>query len=169
MNLIPIGTYTAKAMQWDLGENKDGSPKLAVQFEITEGEYEGVCITWYGYFTEKAQARTLESLRYCGWSSDDIVTMDGMGDYLVQIVVEHEVANEGKSAGTTFAKVRWVNRLGGGGPIKLEKPMDMAQKRMFAAKMRMHAKQVPVMKGGYKVERAATEKGESDGKGDIPF
>ncbi len=161
--MIPNGNYTAKAMQWDLGSTKDGKEQIAVQFEITEGEFAGHCLTWYGYFTEKTTARTLESLRYCGWSNDDISQMEGMGDYLVQIVVEAEMY-EGKMRD----RIRWVNRLGGGGPIKLEKPMDMGQKRMFAAKMRMHAKQAPVMKGGYKVERAAETERPSEGEND-PF
>lgn len=170
MSDIPNGTYTAVAKQWDHGMTKDGTKEqIVVQFEIAEGEQLGKRLTWYGYFTEKTTTRTIEALRFCGWKSDDIVTLEGMGSLLVSIVVEAEQQVGGKSDGVWYPKVRWVNQLGGG-PIKLERPMDMAQKRMFAAKMKMHAKQVPVVKGGYAAhaeapkDRATTtrEPGEDD-------
>jgi hypothetical protein len=170
---IEDGTYTAVARQWEFGLTKGGADQVAVQFEIVEGPYKGYTLTWYGYFTDKTTKRTMESLRYCGWRSDDISTLEGMGSLLVQIVVAQEEQTEGKNAGKTYPKVRWVNQLGGGGPIKLEKPMDAGQKKMFAARMRMHAKQVPVVKGGYAAptespSRADTET-PSGTEDDIPF
>lgn len=161
--MIEKGTYTARAVQWDWGTTKDGKEQVAVQMEIVEGQFQGWCITWYGYFTDKTKQRTIESLKYMGWRGDDIMTMTGMGDLLCQIVVDHEQQTEGKRAGEWVAKVRWVNRLGGGGPIKLDRPMDMAAKRMFAAKLKMHARQVPDVVGGCKVEnRAPTQKEPQD-------
>lgn len=170
--MIPEGKYVAKAVQWDFGytRGKEGeAPKeqIAVQFEVAEGEYQGHTLTWYGFFTEKAQQRTIESLRYAGWSSDDIMEMSGMGDVLCQVVVEHETQTEGKGAGEVRARIRWVNQLGG--PIKLERPMDMAQKRMFAARVKLLAKLAPPMKGGVAVtDRAKTEPNHA-GKTDDPF
>lgn len=175
---VENGTYTAKAKQWDHGRTKGSQtsePKdqVAVQFEITEGPHAGRCLTWYGFFTEKTMVRTLEALRYCGWTSDDVVSLEGMGNLLVSIVVENEQQVGGKNDGTWYPKVRWVNQLGGGGPIKLDQPMDMAAKRMFAAKMKMHAKQVPVVKGGYAAhaeapkDRAPTTR--EPGSDDEPF
>jgi len=151
--MIDEGEYTAKATQWDWGfAGTDNKKQVVIQFEIVEGPFAGHVINYYGFFTDKTKQRTIESLRYCGWKNDDIMAMDGMGDLLVRIVVKHEPW-EGK----VNAKVAWVNRLGGGGPIKLEKPMDMAQKRMFAAEMRMLAKSVAPVKGGYPADRAKTE------------
>lgn len=158
--MIQAGTYIAHATQWELGLTKEGREQICVQFEILEGDYAGYTLNWFGYFTDKTTERTIQSLRYCGWKGDDLQNLDadGMGTLQVQIVVEMEEATEGKSAGKTFPKVRWVNRLGGGGPIKLERPMDTNQKRMFAARMKLHAKAVPVMTGGYPVsDRAKTE------------
>jgi hypothetical protein len=165
--MIAEGTYTARAVQWDWGLTRDGKEQVVVQFEIVEGPYQGWCQTWYGSFSEKAQARTIESLRYAGWKNDDIMTMEGMGDILCQIVIAHEVQQEGKNAGNTIARVRWVNRLGGGGPIKLDRPMDMAQKRMFAQKLKLHARQVPAIQGGYPAKKEAPSEEKHDK--DVPF
>jgi hypothetical protein len=163
--MIEEGTYTAHAVQWDWGfAGTDKKRQIAVQFEILEGPYAGYTITWFGFFTEKTMQRTIESLRYCGWQDDDIIKMEGMGTLQVQIVVGHE-----EWEGKPRAKVRWVNRLGGG-TIKLESPMDMAQKRLFAAEMRMHAKQVPPIKGGIAApNRAKTEVPHGDPQENDPF
>jgi len=157
--MIPEGKYNAHAIQWDFGfAGEKNTRQVCVQFEILEGEFAGHCINWYGYFTDKSKDRTMQSLRYCGWSNDDIMSMEGMGRYIVQLDIGHEEKTEGKNQGKIFPKVKFVNRLGGGGPIKLEKPMDMAQKRMFAAEMKMLAKSVPPMVGGYPApDRAKTE------------
>jgi len=170
--MIAEGKHNAKAVQWEWGLTKDGKDQMAVQFEIVEGEAAGTRLTWYGYFTDKSQERTLQALRYCGWKNDDIVNMEGMGDLLVQIVVGYEEQTVGKNAGKIVAKVQWVNQLGGGGPIKLDRPMDANQKRMFAARMKLFAKMVPPVQGGYPVaNRAKTEEGgAADAKAeDEPF
>lgn len=169
--MIPEGKYNAHAIQWDFGyAGKDNTRQVCVQFEILEGDFAGQCFNWYGFFTEKTKERTIQSLRYCGWKNDDIMNMEGMGTLIVQLDIAHEEQKEGKNQGKTFPKVRWVNRLGGGGPIKLEKPMDMAQKRMFAAEMKMLAKSIAPMKGGYPVDRAKTEVPDgAKADEDIPF
>jgi hypothetical protein len=173
--MVEPGTHTARATQWEFALTKGGAEQIIVQFEVMDGPSQGQCINWYGHFTDKTTNRTLEALRYCGWKSNDIDKLDGMGDYLVQIVVELELQEEGKNAGKEFPKVRWVNRLGGGGPIKVERPLDAGQRKMFAARMRLHASQVPPMVGGYPArqekvpgaDRAVTEK--PDGAANDPF
>lgn len=158
--MIPEGKYNAHAIQWDFGfAGEKNTRQICVQFEILEGEWAGHCFNWYGFFTDKSKERTIESLRYCGWTNDDIMSMEGMGTKVVQLDIVHEEQTVGKGAGKVHPKVRFVNRLGGGGTIKLDKPMDMAQKRMFAAEMRMLAKSIPPMAGGQNVaDRAKTEK-----------
>lgn len=171
--MIEPGKYTAVAREWELGLTKEGGDQIAVKFELTEGEYAGQCLVWYGFFTEKTRVRSLESLRACGWKGDDIAALTGMGDLQVQLVVEHEVQTQGKREGETFAKVRWVNRLGGGGPIKLDRPMDARAKQTFAARMRMHAAQVKPVNGGYPApkqgELPATGGDDGNADDDIPF
>lgn len=166
--MISEGAHTAVARSFELGETSKGNQQIAVLFEIVEGVDQGCTIVWYGHFTDKTTDRTMESLRYCGWTCNDVTVLTGLGSKLVQIVVEHETQQEGKHEGQQRARVRWVNRLGGGA-IKLEKPMDANAKRMFAAKMAMHAKKAPVMQGGIgPQDRSPTEK-PSEGEDDIPF
>ncbi|HEX4462931.1 MAG TPA: hypothetical protein VIA18_33385 [Polyangia bacterium] len=99
-------------------------------FEIVGGPREGASLPWYGYFTDKTKKRTLESLRLAGWSNDDIGEIEGFGDTEVDIVVGHNTW-EGK----TSARVDWVNRAGSGG-IALKSPMNDAERKAFAAKLK---------------------------------
>lgn len=158
MTLIPEGRYRAFAVPvttmngdtWcQIGESKNGKPQAVVNFEILDGEEAGRRIAWFGYFTEKTAARTVEALRYCGFTGDDLAaaTVQPL-EQEVEIVVNHETY-EGK----TSAKVQWVNRAGGGG-FKLEKPMDRNGLNRFAAQMKNAVRQVPESPGA-KAERGA--------------
>jgi len=145
MSNFTEGNHLAVAKQWNWGLTKEGKQQVCVEFEIIEGPDLGKRISWFGYFTEKTMRRTLEALRYCGWRNDDIMDMEGMGDLQVSIVVEYEERTEGKNAGKSFPKVQWVNQPNTG--VRLERPMDMATKRQFAAQLKLHARQVPIVTG----------------------
>jgi hypothetical protein len=137
VSLTPKGTYRARGVAGtaQLGKTENGAAQLAAAFEISEGPYAGTTLPWYGYFTDKTKKRTLESLRLAGWSNDDIGEIEGFGDTEVDIVVGHNTW-EGK----TTARVDWVNRAGSGG-IALKSPMNDAEKRAFAAKLKGEAVQ----------------------------
>ena len=143
MAKITPGAYVACAKGFDFGWTKNHSEQVAVCLEIVGGDWDGAELTWWGYFTEKTQARTLEALRYMGWQGDDLEAMTGLGSIQCQIVVEDELGQDGK----TYPRIRWVNRLGGGGRVKLAQPMDADERRRFAATMRSHAAAVPAVKG----------------------
>lgn len=130
--LTPRGTYRARGISGtaQLGKTEGGAPQLAAAFEITEGPHTGTSLPWYGYFTDRTKKRTLESLRLAGWSNDDIGEIEGFGDAEVDIVVGHNTW-EGK----TTARVDWVNRAGSGG-IALKSPMNDAERKAFAAKLK---------------------------------
>jgi hypothetical protein len=132
MSRITPSTYTAVARSWELGLSKNKTEQIAVRFEILDGEFAGHFITWFGYFSDAARDRTMEALRTCGWNGDDILALTGMGSCKVSLVIEDE-----HYQGKTHSKVRWVNRLGGG--VKMASTMDEARRRLFAARMRMHA------------------------------
>lgn len=129
--MLPAGTYYAVAKGAGLGLTGTGKEQVAVEFEITTAEFIGQRITWYGFFTEKTTARTLESLRYAGLKGNDISDLSDLSREdtpVVEIVVEHDTYN-----GKTSAKVAWVNRQGGGG-LRNALPADAA--KAFAARMR---------------------------------
>lgn len=103
--MIEKGTYTAKAIEWKLGVTSRGTEQIAVLFQLESGEQ----ITWYGYFTEKTTERTLDALEYMGWDGVDITDPVGLDRNDVRLVIDHETGEDGK----TYARVKWVNRIGG--------------------------------------------------------
>ncbi len=157
--MLPAGTYAAtvapvetdtgsKSIQWGPGTPK--SPfTAAVCFEVLNGPQAGQKITAFLYFGENSVERTLESLRACGFTGDDIDKfVDQSPDIECQIVVEHETY-EGK----TRAKVRWINKAGGGA-FTFEKPLDAPSLRKYSAQLKSRLKTIPVVVGK-KAERQA--------------
>ena len=135
--MVSKGTHRARAVEWNLGVAKTGKEQIAVRFQITAGADEGLYVVWYGYFNSPENAkRSMQSLRYCGWKGSDIFALDGLDANEVEIVVEWEVHE-----GTTRAKVRWVNEIGGA-PV-LSKPMSDGQRAAFAARMKGLALTMP--------------------------
>lgn len=127
---IQDGTYRARAVGAALGETKGGKEQVAVEFELlTDDLTPGQRITWFGYFTEKTTARTIESLRICGWTGSDLTDLEGIGANEVELVVENE-----EWEGKTRAKVQWVNKAGGG--LSLAAPLSADKAKAFAARMK---------------------------------
>lgn len=104
--MIEKGTYTAKAIDWKLGLTSTGKEQIAVLFRLEDGRG----ITWYGYFTEKTTERTLDALEHMGWDGEDIANPVGLDRNEVRLVIDHEVSEQD---GNTYARVKWVNRMGG--------------------------------------------------------
>lgn len=129
MSNITPGSYNARAKQFALGLTSTMKEQVAVQFAIVGGPLDGQTITWYGYFTEAAVERTLESLRICGWAGDDLSDLTGTEANEVQIVVEEEPDQQGVAR----PRVRWVNELRG--PM-LKSELRPDQAKAFAARMR---------------------------------
>jgi hypothetical protein len=130
--MIPAGKYIGTPVSAALGFTSSGKEQIAVQFEFLDPA--GEKLTWYGYFTDAAFDRTIESLRACGWtgSSLDEFSADhlpaGFGNQ-VELVVQHE-----EYQGKTQVRIAFVNSIGGG--VALKSAMDAAQARAFAAKMK---------------------------------
>jgi hypothetical protein len=122
------GTYKARAKEWALGISSTGKEQIAVMFQIVGGEIDGQSITWFGYFTEGAIDRTLDSMRHCGWDSDSLAEIDALGNNEVEIVVEEESYD-----GKTRCKVKWVNRIS---KLALKEQMTPSAAQAFAAKLR---------------------------------
>jgi hypothetical protein len=113
MSNIANGTYRAKPIEAKLGQTAAGNPQVGVLFEVTQdGPEKGKRITWYGYFTEKTEERTLESLRHCGWVGDDITQLGSLKSD-VAIVIEAEP--DQKDASVMRPRVKWVNSGGSTG------------------------------------------------------
>jgi len=124
---MKAGTYRARAVEGALGFTGEGAPQVAVAFVILGGDCDGEQLTWYGYFTEKTEKRTLESLRVCGWKGDDLSDLAGLSDEEVSIVVKEDVYQ-----GETRMKIAWVNRPGG---LVMKARMNPEEAKRFAKQM----------------------------------
>lgn len=123
------GKYRAKATAWTLAESGQGTPEVAVAFQFSDPDLGNKSITWHGYLSDKTYQRTVESLRICGWTGDDLSDLAGLDANEVELVVENE-----EYEGEVNPKVRWVNRIGGGLAVKA--PMTPEKAKTFAASMR---------------------------------
>lgn len=112
--MIKPGHHQAVAREHTFGKTSKGTEQVAVSFEFADGEHKGQRITWYGFFTDKTYERTLESLEAAGWDGESLQRLAGLGSRPCVLVIEHEQGQDGE----TYARVRWVNTLGGGLNVK---------------------------------------------------
>lgn len=163
--LIPEGTYVAVATpvegedgshiaRFGTTKGRDGGRgirQVLIYFEILDGPHAGQRLPWFGYFGQKSFKRTLQALRYCGWTGDELADLDSQDlDQKVEIVVGHNSYINDNDREITVARVDWVNRLGAG-VIKLADPMGETDLRAFSARMKGHAREAVAVQG----ERAA--------------
>ncbi len=138
MSMIPEGKYLAHAITQSTSNgdllavfgrsSKKGTPQVTIAFELGEGtEHAGETVYWTGYFSDKALANTMRALRNCGFVGDDLDTFndqDALSMKPVEIEIQHEDGNNGK----TYVKVAWVNRP--------RASMGKDELRSFAAEMK---------------------------------
>jgi hypothetical protein len=128
--MIEAGRYKARGVEAALGVTGTGKEQVAVLVEVTDGPAKGEQLTWYGFFTDATVERTFESLRYLGWSGDDLTDLRGIDANEVTIIVEHETGSDNK----VRPRVKWINAPGGGLAMKDKMPENAA--RAFAQRMR---------------------------------
>lgn len=168
--LIAAGQWKARPTAAALGTTeKSGSETVAVGFVIDEGPSQGRSITWYGYFTDKTEERTIESLRYCGWHGDminDLIEIGQDPEVRVYLAIEHEPDQEG----VIRARVRWVNA---GGGVALKNRMDPGAALSFAQRMRGKILAMGAKAGGGRPTTGGAPAAASGNKfaddSDIPF
>jgi hypothetical protein len=107
-----VGKRRARAIERKFGKTSKGNEQIAVTFAITEdGPHKSKRLFWYGYFTEKAIDRTLQSLEHCGWDGASLKELKGFGSQEVELDIGTETGNDGNE----YVVVRWVNAIGGKG------------------------------------------------------
>jgi hypothetical protein len=145
-----IGAHRAKAIDAALGMTKTGKEQVGVCFELVEN---GERITWFGYFTDGTFERTIESLRYLGWTGTDLMDFrQGLPagcDKEVEIVVDEEDDQNGNPR----LKVRWVN---GGGGVAVRDVLDETAARSFSARMKAKVAALQAAKGEKPAARKPT-------------
>lgn len=155
------GKYRAKARTWGLGESSKGTPEVAVEFVLSDPAMEGASITWHGYLTDAAFDRTVESLRHCGWTGDDLSDLAGLDAHEVDLVVVNE-----EYEGKVHPKVKWVNKAGG---LALKTPMTPEKAKAFAASMRDRIRAADAAKGKKSQTNGQRQHAERPVDDDIPF
>ncbi len=164
--MIAAGTYRATPTCWGLGESKNGTEQFVIEFKLGDG----MKIEAYLFFsTEKNTKRSIQSLRYCGWTGNDIRDVQDL-DSDVEIVVEHEEYN-----GKMRAKVLWINALGGNVSKQVKMAPDKA--KAFAEKLRASIAEVDAKDGAptpkpKKVENVVADSFRGEESGDdsgLPF
>lgn len=65
------------------------APQVAVGFENAAGDY----ITWYGSLSPAALPYTVERLRNCGWTGNDLTTIGSLVGKVADIKVGEETYN----------------------------------------------------------------------------
>ena len=138
--MIPEGNYLARGISMSDGKSKDkGTLGITVVFNVTQdGPQKGQMLEWTGWLTDKAKARTAESLVLCGFDGTDPKTI---GTREVLLVVEHEDVppdpNNPPAPGTPprkRARVSWVNDPARGGMGMT--PLDGAESAQVMADLR---------------------------------
>lgn len=152
------GTFYAKALPKHSGlqESKTkGTPFFFVLFEVVEGDHKGERVGWDGWLnSDETQARTFDSLKFCGWDGVSLKDPVGLDTNTVPIVVEEEEysvdvkdkagAVVGKEA-RKKSRVQWVNNPERGASI--HKPMDEATASAFEDRMQGALEQWRTKKG----------------------
>lgn len=138
-----------------LGEKK-GTPFIRVPLVVEDGPQEGKEILWYGYLTDAAFDRTIQTLaEVFGFDGD----LDGLQNGTVSFAGQEcrIVTDFEEYKGESRLKVKWLNSAGGG-------QLDEATAKPILDRLRSRAKAVAAAAGKGKAPDAS-----APGKGKAPF
>lgn len=117
--------------EWGYSTNTN-TEQVGMKVEILDGEFVGQFLTWYGYFTEKSEDRTLEQLEIAGWNKSSVIDLPGLGSTEFELILEEQEDQDehGNPAGA-YWRPTFINRIG----VAMRNKMDEMQKRAFAARI----------------------------------
>jgi hypothetical protein len=104
---LSVGKWPGRAVSAYLTETKAGDVQAGIQIAFDDARAAGVpTATWFGGFkSDKAEAKTLETLRLCGWKGDNLEDLSSIdGSVSVNTSCEEDSYN-----GTTTVKLKWIN------------------------------------------------------------
>jgi hypothetical protein len=142
--ILPEGRHVALCRSVQFGWTEKGKEQIAIGFELTHPDDPdcGARITYFGTFTDAEEGKkygaldfTMQAIRYIGYTGDDLSELPALAEagqlaQEVELVVQHEEYN-----GALSAKVKFVNRPGGG-QVQLKKPLDERELKVFAQAMK---------------------------------
>lgn len=128
--IIPKGTYRARAVSARGGKANTGGDQVGIRFKFEDGQpaVEGKTITGYFSFSDAAFDYTIEKMSNAGWIGPDPTDYSGIGDAIVELVIDHDTDQQG----VLRAKVGFVNRADAG--IAMKGAYSKEEAAVFAAK-----------------------------------
>ena len=119
----------AKLVSYAIGLASTGREQIGVLFEVTDGEWQGRELTWFGSFTPESFPITVKGLRELGWTGKNVSTLRAelRPGTLVQLVCETE-----KYQGKDRVRVKFLNRRG---VVRMDQHMTTDQRKAFAVEV----------------------------------
>lgn len=132
MSIYKPGTYKGRVVEYGINEAKStGNPQLFVVFDVDFPDGVGR-LTWYGHFTEKTREITFKALQNLGFTGKLLDLLEP-SDSVIRVGVEASlVIEEEKNDRGTFCKIRWVNRVGGGGTAPQRADVATAKAKLLS-------------------------------------
>lgn len=147
-----------RSIQFQAPKDVGKSTQVVISFELTDeaDADHGVFISYFGSLSDAAIAHTVKALAACGWTGDDLSELPALAETgalsePVELVVDHEEYD-----GTWRAKVKWVNQPGGGGKIKLDRPVEGGALADYGARMKSAIRAARNVSGARPSPRRAT-------------
>lgn len=137
--LIADGRCLAVLRAAQFAETTKGDEQIVLGFEITDPsrpDEVGMHISYFGTFGPNSIDFTVDAIRACGWTGDNVYEVPALAESgalaaEVSLKIEHETYKD-----KLQAKVRFVNKVGGGAKIKLARVMDDDKARRFGESMK---------------------------------
>ncbi len=134
---LKAGMYKGRVVkrpdgEWaQYGESVNGHPELILDLDLKIDDQGGTQrVSTPLYFSTDASEYSIARLRACGWKTNELDNLEGVGDNEVDVEVRHEPwTNPETGQNEMTTKVQIVS---GGGRFNTAKPVD---KKAFAARV----------------------------------
>lgn len=135
MSRIEEGIYKGRAIAGSeqYGKTSNGNDQIVLELELDGGEK----VSTFLVFSDKAAPYSIQRLRKCGWTGDNLTDLAGIDANEVDVEVRYE-----EYQGKMNMKVQIVTS----GGVVLEKQFDAKEKKAFGAKYAKLAASTPIAK-----------------------
>ena len=151
---IPVGVHRGRVLpnSADYGASSTGTEYVILAVKLLDF---GRVVSVYLYLSDKAMPYTIEALRACGWTGDDIFKLDNLDANEVGVSVKYE---------TFDGKERLKTGILGKQRARAENPLGTSDKDALRARVKAALKLQ-----GTPAARPVTGKSDSDDGSGIPF
>jgi hypothetical protein len=139
---IAAGIYKGRAIAGSeqYGVTKGGHDQIVLDLDIQVSDGEVWRLSTFLVFSDAAATYSIDRLRACGWTGDDVTNLAGIDRNEVDVEIAYEMY-DGKD------RLR-VQIMTGGGRVTIQNKLDDSKKRAFGARFKNLARQKPVIASG---------------------